>query len=230
MAAHYRNGGLPPWATGGGGSVKAPLLSNDYNAGSGVTYPPMNSDPKAQCENPTQFGVYGNVPPSNTQTTGPYSNTTGYTRASYHTAASVPPTPPPQSFTPQPQPQTIGSHSQYTSTASYEPYGAPGVHSPPPNAYNALPNANAYNPPPGPYAPPSTGPAQYSAPAPPSPGVQSPQSAVPAYESPTKGHGYPEPSGSHLPAYSGGTFTAYDYPKEKGWEYTSPPVGSPPKQ
>ena len=242
MAAHYRNGGLPPWAAGGGNSVKAPLLSNDYNAGSGVTYPPTNSDPKAQYENPTQFGVYGNLPPSNTQTTTPYSNVTGmtgYTGASYHTATSIPPTPPAHPMSPQPQ--TLGRHSQYTSTtSSYEPYGAPNVYNPPQAVYSAPPNVysapppNVYNAARDSYAPPQNAPGQYSAPTTPAPDMQSPHSAVPPYESPTKGPEYAyaaQPSGSHLPAYAGGgAFGASDYPKEKGWEYTSPPVGSPPKQ
>jgi len=214
MAAHYRNGGLPPWAMVGNGSVKAPLLPNDYNANSGVTYPPINySDPKAQYENPTQFGVYGNLPPShasNTQTTGPYSNATGvtgYSAASYHTASNVPPTPPPQPLSPPPQ------HSQYTSTTgSFEPYGAP------PNVYNA-----------NPYAPPAVPPTQLSASPP--PGTPTPYGAVPAYGSPPKGPGYTEASGSsQVPAYSSGAYGANEYPKEKGWEYTAPPAGYEGKQ
>ena len=62
MAAHYRNGGLPPWEADGGSAVR-------NNASSGVTYPPTNSDPKAQYESPTQFG---NVPPSSKQTKARY--------------------------------------------------------------------------------------------------------------------------------------------------------------
>jgi len=132
MAAHYRNGGLPPWAAVGDLSP----LPNDYNANLGVTYlPTNNSNPKAQYENPTQFGVYGNLPPldtSDTQSTYPYSNATGVTAdtaASCHTASNVPPTPPPQPRSPQPQ------HSQHTSTTgSFESDGAL------PNTYNA----NAY--------------------------------------------------------------------------------------
>ena len=38
MAEHYRNGGLPPWVAGGGGSVKAPLVQHDYGS-----YVPRNS-------------------------------------------------------------------------------------------------------------------------------------------------------------------------------------------
>jgi len=243
MAAHYRNGGLPPWAAAGGGGVKAPLLQNDYNANSGVSYPPT-SNPKAQYENPAQFGVYGNVPPSNTQTTGVYSNATGmtgYTAASYHTANTVSSTPPPQSFSPQPQ--TI-AHSQYTSTASsYEPYGAPQT------MYNANPSQ---------YRPPSSGPTPTPYGAQMSPVPQSPYGAVPGYDSPTKGPmyaepaydspskapmyaepaydspskapTYTEPSGSApAPSYSGGAYGANQYPKDKGWEYTAPPAGSPTK-
>jgi len=118
--------------------VKAPLQPNDYN---GISYPPIAySNPKAQHENPTQFGVYGNVPPSNTQTMGLYSNATGmagYTGASYHTANTISSTPPLQSSSPQPQ--AIG-HSQYMSmTSSYEPYGAPQtMYNPNPTPY-ALP-------------------------------------------------------------------------------------------
>jgi hypothetical protein len=96
MAQHYRNGGPPP------GSIEAPLLPNDYNASSGETYSP------SQNENPTQFGVYGNLPPSNAQSTGPYSNATGvtdYTAASYYITNTIPPTPPPKS------PSTLPQHS-----------------------------------------------------------------------------------------------------------------------
>ena len=78
-AAHYLNGGLPPWETApvgvGDGSVKSPLVSPTQGA-----YP----------ENPTQVGVYGNLP------TVPYSNptgVTGYTSAGYDIGDSIPPTP-----------------------------------------------------------------------------------------------------------------------------------------
>ena len=167
MATHYRNGGLPPWATPGvdvgDGSVKASLLPNGYYANSSVTYPlttPQNSNPHAQhgYGNPTQFGVYGNLPPSNTQSTGPYSNAmgvTGYTAASYHNANTLPSSPPPQSFSPQHR------HSQYpTTTGSFKPYNAPQ------NEYSATP-----------YAPPTTVPTQFGPPSSSTPGT-------PAYNSP----------------------------------------------
>jgi len=224
MAAHYRNGGLPPWAMATDG-VKAPLQPNDYNANSGISYPPIAySNPKAQHENPTQFGVYGNVPPSNTQTMGLYSNATGmagYMGASYHTANTVSSTPPPQSSSPQPQ--AIG-HSQYMSmTSSYEPYGAPQT---------------MYNPNPTPYAPPPTAPTPtlYRAHQSPAPGSQSPYSAVPTYvptyDSPSRPMSVEANGSVAAPAYSGsgGAFGTNEYRKDKGWEYTAPPVGSPTKQ
>ena len=223
MAEHYRNGGLPPWATPavggvGDGSVKAPLLSNDYNANSGVTYPlttPQNSDPRAQYGNPSQFGVYGNLPPSNAQSTGPYSNTTGvtgYTAASYHTANTISSTPPPPSLSPQPR------HSQYsTITGSYEPHNAPS------NVYNATPYAT-------PYAPPAALPPQFGPPSSPAPGTPAPYGDAPAYDAPPNVPQYVEASGSaQAPAYSGGPYNANEYPKEKGWEYTAPPVEHPAK-
>ena len=101
MAAHYRNGGLPPWETGvGDGSVKSPLVS-----------PTQSAYPTPQYENPSQVGVYGNLP------TTPYENltgVTGYTAANPSTK-SVPPTPVTQSLSPQPH------HSQYLGTS----YNAP---------------------------------------------------------------------------------------------------------
>ena len=234
MAAHYRNGGLPPWATPGvgvgDGSVKAPLLSNDYNANSGVTYPlttPQNSNPHAQhgYGSPTQFGVYGNLPPSNTQSTGPYSNATGvtgYTAASYHTANTLPSSPPPQSLSPQPQHSQYSSttspqpqHSQYSSTTgSFEPY----------NARQSMYSATTY-------APPTVLPTQLGPPSSPTPGTPAPYGDAPAYDSPPAGSQYAAASGSaQAPAYSGGAFNANEYPKEKGWEYTSPPVENQAKQ
>ena len=194
MATHYRNGGLPPWATatvgvGGVGDSKAPLSPNDYKVNSGVT-PPLT-----QNEKPSQFGVYD----SNTQ-----SNATGYgyTATTYHTADTIPQTPPPQ---------TLSPHSQYSryspSPASFEPY-------------NASANLNAT-----PYAPPAAPPTQYSAPSSPPPGTPAP------YDSPPKEPPYAEASGSApAPSYSGGPYGANEYPKEKGWEYTSPPAEHPPKQ
>jgi hypothetical protein len=110
----------------GDSSVKAPLPLPSAN--SGVTYP------LTQHENPTQFGVYGNLPPSNTHSTAPYSNATGYTAATYHTANTIPQTPPPQTLSPQPR------HSHYSSTTtSFEPYNArTSVYNAPPNVYNAI--------------------------------------------------------------------------------------------
>jgi len=58
MAEHYCNGGLPPWAAGGGGSVKPPLVKNDYNPYTGgpfkaplvqnnnISYHPTPSQPQ----------------------------------------------------------------------------------------------------------------------------------------------------------------------------------------
>ena len=221
MAAHYRNGGPPPWATPGvvvgDGSVKAPLLPNDYNGNSGVTYPlttPQNSNPHTQYGygNPTQFGVYGNLPPSNAQSTGPYSNATsvtGYTAASYHTANTLPSSPPPQPLSPQPR------HSQYsTTTSAFEPYNAPQ------SVYSAAP-----------YAPPTALPTQFGPPLSPAPGTPAPYGDAPAYDSPTTGPQYAAASGSaQAPAYSGGPYNVSEYPKEKGWEYTSPPTEHPAKQ
>ena len=221
MAAHYRNGGLPPWATPGvgvvgDGSVKSPLLPHDYNANSGVTYPlttPQNSNPHTPYGNPTQFGVYGNLPPSNTQSTTPYSNATGvtgYTAATYHTANNTLPTsPPPQSLSPQPR------HSQYSTTTGFsEPYNAPQ------NMYNAAP-----------YAAPTALPTQFGPPSSPAPGTPAPYGDAPAYDSPASGPQYAAASGSaQAPAYSGGAYNANEYPKEKGWEYTAPPAEHPAKQ
>jgi hypothetical protein len=111
MAGHYRNGGLPPWSTAtvgvGDGSVKAQMLPNNS--------PIQGSYPKAQYENPTPFGVYGNLPAV------PYSNTTDVT-SDY--SATIPPTPITPSLSPQPQ------NSQHSGiTGSFEPYnGTPSVH------------------------------------------------------------------------------------------------------
>jgi len=213
MAAHYRNGGLLPWT-----------MVGVYNTNSDVTYPPANnSNPKAQYEDSTRFGVYGNLPPSytsNMQSTGLYSNTTGvtgYTAASYHTASNVPLTPPPQPLSPQRQ------HSQYTSTTgSFEPYSAP------PNPYNANPYALPAAPPeplsgslsPTPRAPvPAVHPELLSGPSSPPPRAPAPYGTGPAYGSPPKGPAYTEASSSaQTPAYSSGAYGANEYPTEKGWE------------
>jgi len=199
MAAHYRNGGGPPWATAtvavsgfGDGSVKAPL-HNNYNATSGIAYPithnAQNPGPQAQYNNPSQFGVYGNLPPSNTQPTGPYSNAigqTGYTAATYPNANSVPLSPPPQP-----------RHSHYSTTTA-------------PNVYNTTPNAP---------------PTQYGAPSAPAPGTPGPYDAAPTYDSTLKAPPHAEASGSTpAPSYSGAPYDANQYPKEKGWEYTAPPA------
>jgi hypothetical protein len=116
MAGHYRNGGLPPWSTTtvgvGDGLVGAQMLSN--------TSPTQIPYPNAQYENPTQFGMYSNLP------TVPYSNVTGvtgYTSGDYHSANAIPPAPVTTSLSPQPQ------RLQYSgTTGSFEPYdGTPGV-------------------------------------------------------------------------------------------------------
>lgn len=57
MAEHYRNGGLPPWVVGGGGSVKAPLVQNDYSS-----YVPRNSYAAAPA--PVQNDYYNSYPPT----------------------------------------------------------------------------------------------------------------------------------------------------------------------
>ena len=68
MAEHYRNGGLPPWAAGGGGSVKPPLAMNDYNSYTGGPvkaplvhngnnpYPPTPSQP--QYDTPQRYSAF----------------------------------------------------------------------------------------------------------------------------------------------------------------------------
>ena len=246
MAAHYRNGGLPPWAAPAGplgdGSVKAPLLPNDYNANSGVTYPPA-SNAYNSYNSSTQFGAYANQPPphaNNTHSTGLYSHATGatgatgYTGASYHTATNTvstlphTQTPPPQSFSPRPQ--TIGAHSQYTSTTSRASVYDPSNPSNP--NHNPSPHPTQYAPP-APFVPTHSGPT-------PPPHAPVPYGSAPAYQSPTSPKGpapysYADTSAgaggsAPAPAYPGGAFVSTEYPREKGWEYTSPPVGSPPKQ
>jgi len=189
MAAHYRNGGLPPWAPPqggfGDGSVKSPLVS------------------------PTQ-GVYSNLPAN------PYSNptgVTGYTAVNYHPGNSVPPTPVPQSLSPQPR------HSQYSSASfepyappnlhhsiMYAPSpGTPAQFSPPPSAtYGAT---NPYGAP----VPQGT-PAPSGTPAPPG----TPGHYATTYDSPPREPGNTEAGGSvQAPAYSGGPYAANEYHQEK---------------
>ena len=189
MAAHYRNGGLPPWAAGGGGpgAVKAPLMSNDYNAGSGVTYPPTNSGP-------TQFG---NVPPPSEQTKARYN-------------------PPPEVYSQGPSMVSTMPQSVYNAARQRcaPPLTAPGQYSPPmfpppPEVYSQGPSMismmpqHVYNAAQKRYAPPPTAPAQYSPPMSPPPVVQSPYSAVPAYKSPAKDpeSASAQASGSHPAVY-----------------------------
>jgi len=208
MAAHYRNGGGPPRATAivvvsgiGDGSVKAPL-HNNYNANSGMTQPithnTQNSGPQARYNNPSQFGMYGHRPPSNTQSTGPYPNATGqtgYLAATYHTANSIH-----QSLSPQPR------HSHYSTTTAS-------------NVYSATLNA-----------PPAVAPTPHGAPSTPVPGTPAPYDAAPTYDSTLKAPPHTEASGSSpAPSYSGIPHDANEYPKEQGWEYTSPPTEHPPK-
>ena len=199
MAAYYRQGGLPPWATApvgvGDGSIKSPLVS-----------PTQSAYPKGQDENSTQVSVYGNLP------TIPYENPTGQIG---YTAASSP-APVPQSLSPQPQ------HSLYSSTTgSSEPYSAPPtvshsiVYAPfagTPTQFN-LPSSPAYG-----------APATHSAPAPSGtpvpPGTPAPPGDAPSnamtYDAPPYAPEYVEASGSaQAPAYSGGPDTANEYPKEK---------------
>ena len=104
MATHYREGGLPPWATAtvdvGDGSVKSPLVSPSQGA-----YP----------ENPTQVDVYGNLP------TVPYSNPTGvtcYTAEGYHIGDSISPTP--TQFSPS-SPPTYGAPTPQGTPANASP-------------------------------------------------------------------------------------------------------------
>jgi hypothetical protein len=143
MAAHYANGGLPPWVAGGVSSGKAPLPSNYYN----VTYPP-NSHPKAGYQNsPTQFGVYGNLPPV------AYTHTTGiadYSAASYHVPPVMVTAPNPMSFPPNPQISPPALYTQISPPALYSGPWAPGPVSPLPGPYGVPPPAvySATRPPP----------------------------------------------------------------------------------
>ena len=188
MAAHYRNGGLPPWASApvgfGDGSVKSPLVS-----------PTPSAYPNGQYESSSQVGVYGNLPAVQ------YSNptgVTGYTTASYNTGNSIPPAPVPQSLSPQPR------HSQYSST-SFEPYNAP------PNLHHSI----IYAPSPGTPAQFSPPPSSiYGAPAP--YGAPPPQGTPGPPGTPAPQPGYTEANGSaQAPAYSGGPYTANEYHMEK---------------
>ena len=246
MAAHYHNGGSPPWATatGGVGDGAVKVQSNDS--------PSQSPYPKAQYGDPTQFGVYGNLP------TAPYSsatNVTGYPGADFHSATPTPVTP---SLSPQPR------HSQYsTTTASFEPYNAnPSVrHSivyarsvatptpsvPAPDTYGApsfyggaLSNAAVYNSPPNrPGYTEANGPAQgpvYSGGPHRGPEhVEASGSAqalaysgglYSAYDAPPKGPEYAEANGSaQAPAYFGGPYSTNDFPV-KGPEYAEAPAYS----
>jgi hypothetical protein len=201
MAAHYANGGLPPWVAAGT-SGKAPLPPNDYNANTGVTYPP-DSYPKAGYQNsPSQFGVYGNLPPAvNTHTTG----VTDYSAATYHTATPVPQSPPPTTFSPIAH--TIERSSVYSSSTP-----APNPMSPPSNPQ---------------FAPPT----QYSAPSSPAPVSPVPYGVPPPIVYSATPPPPAVAGGSHdpIPTYSG-VYGAGQYPTEKGWEYTNPPAGTPMKQ
>ena len=221
MAEHYRNGGLPPGVSDG--SIKAPLLPNDYNAHSGMTYPPSQHDNSSH-----QFGVYGGLPPSATLSTNPYSNSTGVTAATYHTANTIPNTSPPQSLSPQPR------FSQYsTTTSSFEPYNPPPtMHHTNPYAAPAVPPTHygTPSPPSTQYGAPSRPPTQYGAPSSPTPSTPAPYGDAPAYDAPPRTSQYAQASGSSsAPAYSGGAYGPNEYPKEKGWEYTAPPTEPPAK-
>ena len=108
MAAHYLQGGLPPWATApigdGDGSVKTPL-----------EFPTQGAHPK----NPTQVDVYGNLP------TVPYSTptgVTGLTAEGYHTGDSISPTP--TQFSPSSSP-TYGASTPQGTQANALPYDYP---------------------------------------------------------------------------------------------------------
>jgi hypothetical protein len=236
MAGHYRNGGLPPWSTAtvgvGDGPVKAQMLSN--------TSPSQGSYPKAQYENPTPFGVYGNLPAA------PYSNVTDVT-SDY--SATILPTPIAPSLSPQPQ------HSQYSgTTGSFGPYNStPGVrHSIVYARSVAIPTQT------GPASSPISGPATQTRPlASPTPGAPSPYGGAlanpatynstptrpenaetsgsaqgPAYYGGTdRGPEHVEASSSaQAPAYFGGPYSANEYPKDKDQGHAVPPTGNPTKQ
>jgi len=191
MAAHYHNGGLPPLvASTAGVDDKAQLSPNST--------PSQSSYPKAQYENLTQFGVYGNLP------SVPYTTVTDVTD---YTG-----TPP---LSPQPR------HSQYSNTgSSFEPYHAAptvrhsivyarplstptqtdpptsSIHGTPIHHVGALPNAQTY-------------PTQSGSLSSPTHGAHSfyggGQINAVTYNSPPRRPEYAEASGSvQGPAYSGG--------------------------
>ena len=56
MAAHYRNGGLPPWVVAGGGSVKAPIVQNSYSPYTGrpAAAPSIKHDYSSYPSTPSQ--------------------------------------------------------------------------------------------------------------------------------------------------------------------------------
>jgi len=191
MAAHYHNGGLPPLvASTAGVDDKAQLSPNST--------PSQSSYPKAQYENPTQFGVYGNLP------SVPYTTVTDVTD---YTG-----TPP---LSPQPR------HSQYSNTgSSFEPYHAAptvrhsivyarplstptqtdpptsSIHGTPIHHGGALPNAQTYATQPGSLSSPTHGVHSF---------YGGGQINAVTYNSPPRRPEYAEASGSAQdPVYSGG--------------------------
>lgn len=239
MATHYRNGGLPPCTTATGGvgdnSVNAQLLPNSSPTessyvGGGLVMaqlspnnsPTESSYPRTNHENPTQFGVHGNLP------TVPLSNATGitgYTVVHYHTADTIPPIPVTQAFSPQ------SPHSQYPGTTGpVKPhYSTPNVH------HSIL------------YAPFAASSTQISPPLPTSHGAPATHSRTLAdgltYNTPPKGPEYAEASvpaqapeyaktsvSAHAPVYPGGTYNANENTKGKEYENTVLPTGNPEKQ
>jgi hypothetical protein len=229
MAEHYRNGGLPPWSTAtadvgvGDGSVKAQMLPNNS--------PIQSSYPKAQYEKPTPFGVHGNLPAVQ------YSKTTDVTSDE---SATMPPTPITPSLSPQPQ------HSQHSgNTGSFEPYdGAPRVRhsivyarsvgtplqSPPLSLPHgtlahhggAIPSAMTHTTQTRPLAS-STSRA---------PSFYGGALADPVTYNflPTRPENVETSGSAQGPAYSGGPYSANEYPKDKEQEYAVPPAGNTTKQ
>ena len=239
IATHYRNGGLPPATTATGGvgdnSVNAQPLPNSpptessYVGGGPVmaqlspnNSPTESSFPRSNHENPTQFGVHGNLP------TVPYPNTTGvtgYTVVHYHTAETIPPIPVTQAFSPQSQhsqyPDTTGSVKPHNATPNvhhsilYAPFAAsstqigpplPPKHGAPATHSRTLSNGATYNPSP-------KGPEHAEA----SVSAQAPE--------------YAEASVSaQAPVYPDGTYNANENPKGEDHENTVLPTGNPEKQ
>ena len=195
------------------GPVSSQLLANNS--------PTQSSYPKTNHENPTQFGMHGNLP------TVPYPNATGvtgYTAVHYHTANTIPPIPVTQAFSPQSQ------YSQYPGTT-----GSVKPHNETPNVHHSILYA--------PFAASST---QIGPPVPPKDGAPATHSRTLAnrvtYNPSPRGPEYAEASVSaqapehaeasvsaQAPVYLGGTYNANANPKGKDHENTVLPTGNPKK-